>query len=258
MANLTQAVARVGSEALNSLPEGLYIPPDALQVFLETFEGPLDLLLYLIHRQNLDILNIPVAQITAQYMQYIELMQHLNLELAADYLLMAAILTEIKARLLLPSVPTAAEEEEDPRAELLRRLQEYQQIKQAAEQLDLLPRLERDVFLAQLTSTIEHVRPLPQADLSELLTAFKELLARSALSAHHQIQRESLSVCERMTQILTRLSSDSFSPLHTLFTLTEGRLGLVVTFIAMLELLKQAMIEVVQAEPFAPIYLRRC
>ncbi len=251
-------IAIVGEQALSSLPEGLYIPPDALQVFLETFEGPLDLLLYLINHQNLDILNIPVAQITTQYMQYIELMRELNLELAAEYLLMAAILTDIKARLLLPVPPSDEKEELDPRAELIRRLQEYQQVKQAAEQLDIIPRLERDIFLVQLDLPSEQSRPLPEVKLSELLTAFKELLAKASITASHQVQRESLSVRERMTQILSCLNSESFSSFHILFNLNEGRLGLVVTFIAVLELLKQASIEIVQAEPFAPIYLRRC
>lgn len=257
--NVTQQdyIARVGGEPFTALPEDLYIPPDALKVFLDTFEGPLDLLLYLIKRQNLDILNIPVAQITLQYLQYIELMQELRLELAAEYLLMAAILAEIKSRMLLPK-PEDISEEDDPRAELIRRLQEYEQIKQAAEDLDGLPRLERDMFLAQVEPPASQERPLPEVDLKELLLAFKEVLQRTEITANHQIQREVLSIRERMTQILTQLKPDHFVTFQHFFAPAEGRIGLVVTFIAMLELLKQAMIEIVQAEPFAPIYLRAC
>jgi segregation and condensation protein A len=258
MAEQFEPVARVGGEVLTILPEDLYIPPDALKVFLEAFEGPLDLLLYLIKRQNLDILNIPVAQITAQYMQYIDLMQDLQLELAAEYLLMAAILAEIKSRMLLPKPEGLSEEEDDPRAELMRRLQEYEQIKQAAENLDKLPRLERDLFLAQIAPPLLQPRALPEVDLEELLSAFKEVMQRVEITASHQIQRETLSIRERMSYILAQLQTDQFSEFKNFFTLTEGRLGVVVTFIAILELLKQAMVEMVQTEAFAPIYLKAC
>jgi len=252
------ALARVGEQALTSLPEDLYIPPDALKVFLETFEGPLDLLLYLIKRQNIDILNIPVAQITWQYMQYIDLMQELHLELAAEYLLMAAILTEIKSRMLLPKPVGAEDEEEDPRAELIRRLHEYEQIKRAAEELDELPRLERELFLVQVEPPVQHARPLPQIALSELVQAFKDIMQRAEITASHQIQRESLSIRERMSYILTKLNGHEFTEFSAFFSLNEGKLGVVVTFIAMLELLKQAMVEIVQTEPYAAIYLKAC
>lgn len=252
-----EPLARVGGESLTTLPADLYIPPDALKVFLETFEGPLDLLLYLIKRQNLDILNIPVAEITAQYLRYIDLMQDLQLELAAEYLLMAAILAEIKSRMLLPR-PEELTEEEDPRAELIRRLQEYEQIKQAAENLNELPRLERDLFLAQILPPLPPTRLLPSVELTELVLAFKEVMQRIDITATHQIQRETLPIRERMTHILAKLQSDQFCQFQTFFSLTEGKLGVVVTFMAMLELLKQAMVEIVQTEPFAPIYLKAC
>ena len=253
-----ESLARVGGESLTTWPDDLYIPPYALKIFLETFEGPLDLLLYLIKRQNLDILNIPVAEITAQYLQYIDLMQDLHLELAAEYLLMAAILAEIKSRMLLPKPEGLIDEEEDPRAELIRRLQEYEQIKQAAESLDELPRLERDVFLTQVLPPLPQARLSPQVELAELLLAFKQVMQRVDIKANHQIQRETLSIRERMTHILAKLRRDQFCQFQTFFSLSEGKLGVVVTFMAMLELLKQAMMELVQAEPFAPIYLKAC
>lgn len=256
MIEAVHSVARVGDEAITVLPDDLYIPPDALQIFLETFEGPLDLLLYLIKKQNIDILNIPVAQITAQYMQYIGLMNELQLELAAEYLLMAAILTEVKSRLLLPKTVSMSQEEDDPRAELVRQLQEYEQMKRAAEDLDKIPRLERDLFLASIEPPEHPSRALPEIALNELLLAFKGVMQRTEMMASHHIQRETLSIRERMTQILTQLDADKFSEFKTLFNKPEGKLGVVVTFIAVLELLKQAMIELVQAKPFAPIYLK--
>lgn len=239
------------------LPRDLYIPPDALEVFLEAFEGPLDLLLYLIRRQNLEVLDIPIAEITRQYMDYVELMKEFRLELAAEYLVMAAMLAEIKSRMLLPRPVHEEEEEEDPRAELIRRLQEYERYKQAAEELDELPRWGRDVFPAGAEFTMEsRVKPLPTVTLAELLKAFQAVIERARLYNHHHVQRESLSVRERMSQVLESLSSQQFVELPCLFNLREGRLGVVVTFLAVLELMKEALIEVVQSEPLAPIYVR--
>lgn len=250
-------------QPITDLPCDLYIPPDALEVFLETFEGPLDLLLYLIKKQNLDILDISLAKVTKQYQVYIELMQEMKLELAAEYLLMAALLAEIKSRLLLPRHPTQTseeeEEEEDPRAELIRRLKEYEQCKQAAENVDQLPRVGRDIFTVTLSSCdIRPLKPLPSVHVKELCTALQTLLARASLRTPHLIQREMLSVRERMTHILNRLENAQFLPFSTLFNLAEGRLGVVVTFIAILELLKQSALEIVQEQLYAPIHIRRC
>lgn len=248
--------ALIQGEPLTLLPEDLYIPPDALEVFLEAFEGPLDLLLYLIKRQNLDVLDIPIAHITLQYMQYIDMMQSMKLELAAEYLLMAAMLAEIKSRMLLPR-PESTEEEDDPRAELVRRLQEYERFKKAAEDLDELPRQERDSFIAKAEAPpLELTRPEPEVDLRELLLAFKEILNRAEVNSHHMIQRETLSIREKMTSILSAVSADGFTDLSSLFSYEEGRRGVVVTFMAILELLKGAMIDLVQSEPFAPIYVK--
>ena len=249
--------AIVEGEAVTQLPRDLYIPPDALKVFLEAFEGPLDLLLYLIRRQNIDILDIPIAEISRQYVQYIELMQEMQFELAGEYLLMAAMLAEIKSRLLLPRPPVEDEEEVDPRAELVRRLQEYERYKQAVEDLDELPRLERD-HLPASAEAAEHevVRVLPDVTLKELLVAFKDVLDRAAMFAHHHVRREALSVRERMTQVLAQLEGQDFRDFHQLFDPTEGRMGVAVTFLALLELLKESLIEVVQAEPFAPLHVR--
>jgi segregation and condensation protein A len=245
-------------QAITSLPLDLYIPPDALEVFLETFEGPLDLLLYLIKKQNLDILDISLATITKQYQAYIELMQTMKLELAAEYLLMAALLAEIKSRLLLPR-HTDNPEEEDPRAELVRRLKEYEQFKQAAENLDQLPRVGRDIFTVTIPSCdIKPVKRLPPLHLEELLSALQDVLKRSNLRTPHMIQREMLSVRQRMTLILDSLQSNHFLPFTALFTYEEGRLGVVVTFIAILELLKQSAIEIVQEQLYAPIHVRVC
>ncbi len=227
----------VEGEPLTQLPRDLYIPPQALEVFLEAFEGPLDLLLYLIRRQNLDILDIPLAEITRQYMEYIELMQELELELAGEYLLMAAMLAEIKSRMLLPRAHADQAEEEDPRAELVRRLQEYERFKKAAEDIDRLERLERDAWLASAELTERKVvRLVPQVTLQEMLVAFKDVLARSAMFAHHRVQRERLSVRERMSDILSQLRESSFVEFVKLFRPEEGRMGVTVTFIAILEL----------------------
>jgi len=248
---------RVKGESFTELPDDLYIPPDALEVFLETFEGPLDLLLYLIRKQNLDILDIPVAEITRQYMGYIDLMQELRLELAAEYLVMAAMLAEIKSRMLLPKPVNEEGDEEDPRSELIRRLQEYERFKAAAEDLDQLPRYGRDFFPAKAhVDEIEVEKPLPNLALQDLIFAFQDVLKRATLSAHHQVARETLSVRERMTHILTKLSGDRFIAFTDFFNISEGRMGVVVTFIAVLELFRNSVIELVQSEPFAPIHIR--
>ena len=249
-------MAKVLGAPMMELPQDLYIPPDALEVFLDTFEGPLDLLLYLIKRQNIDILDIPLAKITHQYIEYVELMVTLRLELAAEYLVMAATLAEIKSRLLLPRADSL-EEDEDPRAELIRRLQEYERYKQAAHDLSELPRLERDIYIAHSEPpNLKIDRPLPKVELQELLFAFKDILKRVDQRAHHFIERETLSIRERMTEILDRLRSKEFLNFEQLFTIKEGRAGVVVAFIAILELLKGSLIELVQTEPLAPIHIR--
>ncbi len=250
-------LAVVQGEPLTELPQDLYIPPDALEVFLEAFEGPLDLLLYLIRRQNLDILDIPIAEITRQYMEYIELMKELRLELAAEYLVMAAMLAEIKSRMLLPR-PAASEEgeEEDPRAELVRRLQEYERFKKAAEDLDALPRMERDTFPVRAEVPDRRVVKLvPEVTLKELLLAFQEVMRRAELFSHHHVQREPLSVRERMTQVLESLQGGGHVEFTALFRPEEGRTGVVVTFLAVLELVKEQLVRLSQNEPFAPIYV---
>jgi len=248
--------AVVQGEPLAVLPEDLYIPPDALEVFMEAFEGPLDLLLYLIKRQNLDVLDIPIAKITMQYMQYIEMMDTMKFELAAEYLLMAAMLAEIKSRMLLPR-PESENEEDDPRAELVRRLQEYERFKKAAEDLDEIPRQERDSWVAKAEAPpLELTRVEPDVDLRELLAAFKDILNRVDISSSHMIQRETLSIREKMTAVLSAITTDGFIDFTSLFNFDEGRKGVVVTFMAILELLKGAMIDLVQSEPFAPIYIK--
>jgi segregation and condensation protein A len=250
--------AMVNGEPLTQLPRDLYIPPQALEVFLEAFEGPLDLLLYLIRKQNLDILDIPLAEITRQYMTYIELMEGLQFELAGEYMVMAATLAEIKSRMLLPRPKVDADGlEDDPRAELVRRLQEYERFKRAAESIDALPRLERDVFAtsAELKDR-QVVRVLPQISLQEMLLAFKDVVVRSEMFAHHHIQRERLSVRARMGDILTSLEHASFVEFVRLFRPNEGRMGVTVTFVAILELVREGLIEIVQAEPFAPLHVR--
>lgn len=250
-------LALVYGEAFTELPQDLYIPPDALEVFLEAFEGPLDLLLYLIRKQNIDILDIPVAEITRQYMSYVELMKAVQLELAAEYLLMAAMLAEIKSRMLLPRAEGLEAEEEDPRAELIRRLQEYERFKKAAEDLDDLPREGRNFVVPTLPAPDARARKLlPEVDLSELLLAMGEVLRRADLFESHQVTREILSTRERMSQVLERLKDGTFVPFVALFTLEEGRLGVVVTFMAILELVKESLVELVQNEPFSPIHVR--
>lgn len=250
-------VAHVHGEPVLELPQDLYIPPDALEVILETFEGPLDLLLYLIKRQNLDILNIPIAHITQQYMEYIRLMETMRLELAAEYLLMAAMLAEIKSRMLLPRVETDEEDEDDPRAELIRRLQEYEQFKEASEKLSDLPRLERDIHVLNAEApVIERDMPLPDLTLKELLLAFKDVAQRNHAMQHHNISREVLTVRERMTQILSVIRIGEFCEFSTCFQPEEGRQGIVVTFLAILELCKESSIDIVQSAPYAPIYLK--
>jgi len=250
--------AVINGVALTKLPEDLYIPPDAMEVFLEAFEGPLDLLLYLIRKHNLDILNIPIAEITHQYIEYIELMKDLRLELAADYLVMAAMLAEIKSRMLLPRSEEASEEE-DPRAELVRRLQEYERIKQAAERLEQMPRLDRDIITKSVfVAPIEQTLAPPDVDLSELLSAFLDILKRSELIATHKVHKELLSVRERMSHVLDLVNTRRFVEFHECFDLTEGRLGVVVSFIAVLELLKLGLIDIVQTELFGPIHITQC
>jgi segregation and condensation protein A len=250
-------LAVVQGQALDSLPKDLYIPPDALEVILDAFEGPLDLLLYLIRRENLDILDIPMAEITRQYTDYIELMQNMRLELAAEYLVMAAMLTEIKSRLLLPRPAAVEEDEEDPRAELVRRLQEYERYKQAAEDIDELPRLGRDVFQAEAgTGNRKIVRLPPEVQLPDLISAFQDVMKRASMYAHHHVKMESLSVRERMSSVLERVRASSFTRFNDLFTVEEGRMGVVVTFLAILELSKESLLEISQAESFAPIHVK--
>jgi segregation and condensation protein A len=250
--------AVVNGEPVTELPKDLYIPPQALEVFLEAFEGPLDLLLYLIRRQNLDILDIPLAEITRQYMSYIELMQDLQLELAGEYMVMAATLAEIKSRMLLPRPKVDPDgNEEDPRAELVRRLQEYERFKRAAENLDAVPRLERDVFQGSADFSDRHVvRLMPQVTLREMLLAFREVAIRAEMFAHHHVQRERLSVRGRMTDILAGITRDTFVDFVQLFRPEEGRLGVAVTFIAVLELVREGLIEIVQTEAYAPLHVR--
>ena len=250
-------LALVYGEALTELPIDLYIPPDALEVFLEAFEGPLDLLLYLIRKQNIDILDIPVAEITRQYMGYVELMKSVRLELAAEYLVMAAMLAEIKSRMLLPRSSEVEEEEGDPRAELIRRLQEYERFKAAAEDIDGLPRTGREVLVPQLEAPQAKVRKLlPEVALEEILLSMAEVMRRNDLFESHQITRETLSTRERMSQVLERLKGGGFVPFVELFEAEEGKLGVVVTFMAILELVKESLIELVQNEPFTPIHVR--
>jgi segregation and condensation protein A len=250
-------LALVYGQAFTELPLDLYIPPDALEVFLEAFEGPLDLLLYLIRKQNIDILDIPVAEITRQYMGYVELMKSVRLELAAEYLVMAAMLAEIKSRMLLPRSAEVEAEEDDPRAELIRRLQEYERFKTAAEDIDQLPRLGRDLNVPRLEAPEAWARKLlPQVSLEELLLSMAEVLRRADMFESHQVTREALSTRERMGEVLERLKGGAFVPFVQLFLAEEGRLGVVVTFMAVLELIKEALVELVQNEPFAPIHVR--
>ena len=248
--------AIVQGAPLTEIPHDLYIPPEALEVFLEAFEGPLDLLLYLIRKQNLDILDIPIAEITAQYMKYIELMDVLQLELAGEYLVMGAVLAEIKSRMLLPR-PGEDDEEEDPRAELVRRLQEYERYKQSAEELDTLPRLERDIFKTVVDFTDRKtVRKPPHVDLDQILHAFADVLVRAEMYSHHMIHREALSVRERMTIILDQIRNHEFVDFKDLFTPEEGKAGVIVSLLALLELVKESLIDMVQNEENGPIYIK--
>ena len=248
--------AIVQGSPITELPKDLYIPPQALEIFLEAFEGPLDLLLYLIKRQNIDILDIPIARITEQYMQYIELMEDMQLELAGEYLLMAAMLTEIKSRLLLPR-PTEEEEEDDPRAELVRRLQEYERYKQAAEDIDALPRMQRDVFTALVEFPYrKSEQEPPGVELDSILKAFADVLNRADMYTHHLITREPLSLRERMSIVLETVSAEDFTDFTKLFTVDEGRAGVIVSLLAILELLKSSLIEMVQNDINGPIYIK--
>jgi len=247
---------RISGEALQELPKDLYIPPEALKVVLEAFEGPVDLLLYLIRRQNLDVLNIPIAEVTRQYMEYVEMMRALNLEMAAEYLVMAAMLAEIKSRMLLPR-HDEIEDEDDPRAELIRRLQEYEQLKKAAEELNELPRMERDINSVEIAAPIRGVRPQPDVQIQALLTAFSDVLQRAELFNSHHVQRESLSIRERMSSVLVLLEEGAeFIEFGSLFQVEEGRAGVVITLMAILELIKESLIGVVQNDPYGPIYIR--
>ena len=251
-------LAFINGEALIEKPEDLFIPPDALEVILETFEGPLDLLLYLIRKQKFDITTLPIADVTKQYMEYVDAMMALKLELAAEYLLMAAILAEIKSRLLLPKRSDDNDEEEDPRAELIRRLKEYELVKQAAEALDTQPRLERDVFKAQV-ETSENVAPIrvePDISLAEIVLAFSAAMKRAQAFEHHTIEKEALSTRERMSLILSVLTNVEYTPLERLFTLEEGKAGVVVCFLAILELVKEQLILCIQAGPYAKIHVK--
>lgn len=254
-------IALVAGDAVDALPKDLYIPPDALQVVLETFQGPLDLLLYLIRRQNLDILEIKVAQITAQYMQYIDLMNSLQLELAGEYLVMAAMLAEIKSRMLLPRPESDIEDEDDPRAELIRRLQEYERFKDAAEHVDQLPRVGRDVFpISVQKPELERPPVEVKVEMQELMLALAAALHRSDMFQRHAVQLEPLSVRERMTAVLDRVNAvagtGEFISFANLLQAEEGRLGVIVTFLAIMELIRESLIEIVQQEQFAPIYVK--
>ena len=249
--------AMVAGQPYLNLPDDLYIPPEALEVFLATFEGPLDLLLYLIRKQNLDIVNIPIAQITKQYRVYIEVMSNFQFELAAEYLLMAALLAEIKSRMLLPRQASAEEDEEDPRAVLIRRLQEYERIKKAAEELDEIPRMERDIFIATIdTSNISVHKPKPEVQLQDIVSALQGVLRRVDQLSHHTITKEALSVRERMAAIMAKLEGNDSFLFARFFTYQEGRAGVVVAFLAILELSKAELIEILQAEPFGELRIR--
>jgi len=248
--------AVVDGQPVNGVPKDLYIPPDALEVFLEAFEGPLDLLLYLIKRQNVDILNIPIAHITEQYMEYVEIMKNINFELAAEYLVMAAMLAEIKSRVLLPR-PKLIDEEEDPRADLIRRLQEYERFKKAALDIEQLPRMEKDIFQAAAEIPDLHVsKPLAEVEMRDLLMSLKDVLVRAEMFTSHHIQKETLSIREKMGHVLAILSAEGFTDFVSLFNPEEGKMGIVVTFLAVMELTKESLLELVQSEPFAPIHIR--
>lgn len=249
--------AMVRGEVFTTPPKDLYIPPEAMEVFLDTFEGPLDLLLYLIRKQNLDILDIPVAEITRQYMGYIDLMQMMNLDLAAEYMVMAAMLAEIKSRMLLPRPDSVDEDEEDPRAMLVRRLQEYERYRQAALDIEKLPRLGRDLYLANPGR--DHIKPKridPHVEIHDLLMAFAEVIKRADEKKSFNINREVLSIRERMSMVLDRVNNKDFIPFESLFETREGKMGMVVTFMAILELLKERLLIIVQNTQFAPIHVK--
>lgn len=257
--NGQMAFAFVMGEAITEAPTDLYIPPDALEILIEAFEGPFDLLLYLIKRQNLDILLVNVAEITDQYMAYVELMEASQFELAAEYLVMASMLAEIKSRILLPRQEELNEEESDPRLDLLKRLQEYEKFKIAAEGLDKLPRIERDLYPTKAAiPVIEKIIVEPEVDLHEMLSILSKALRRADMFESHQIQRDTLSTREKMSEILLRINSENFVPLFSLLSQDEGRLGVVVTFLAIMELLKDSMIEIVQSGPYAAIHVKQC
>ena len=248
--------ATVSGEALHSWPQDLYLPADALEVVIEAFEGPLDLLLYLIRKQKIDILDIPIAQVTHQYVEYVELMQHLHLDLAAEYLVMAAMLAEIKSRMLIPR-HEVDQDEEDPRAVLVRRLQEYERFRDAATQLDERPRLERELYLVQ--ARIEDAEPVQDetiVDLSQLLSAMRDAILRVDQRRNLQLVPETLSVRDRMNQVLTRVRSGEYVRIEEFFSVDEGRAGLIVSFLAVLELVRDRLLVVVQTEPFSPIHVK--
>ena len=250
-------LAFIAGKAMTEAPKDLYIPPDALEIFLEAFEGPLDLLLYLIKKQNIDILDINVADITDQYMAYVDIMQAGQFELAAEYLVMAAMLAEIKSRILLPRQQEEEEDEEDPRMQLIKRLQEYERYKKAAEDVDELPRMDRDIQSASAAlPEIDKVSADPEVGLDEVLACLSRVLRRADMFEHHHVQMETLSTREKMSEILARISSTKFVPLVSLLIREEGRLGVVVTFLAMMELMKDSLIEIVQSDPFAPIHIK--
>src|SRR5210317_1597720 len=249
--------AIVQGQPFTQVPKDLYIPPDALEVFLEAFEGPLDLLLYLIRRQNLDILDIPIADITEQYMGYIAMLEDMQFELAAEYLVMAAILAEIKSRMLLPRLQSDEDDEDDPRAELVRRLQEYERFKQAAENLDDLPREGRDFVVASAFMTEQHIVQIPpEVDLGDMLDALKDVLGRAELFGSHHVQMEPLSVRERMTSIIDLLRKNPYMEFQYFFTAEEGRMGVVVTFLALMELTRERIVDIIQNEPMGQIYVK--
>jgi len=250
-------LAFIAGEAITEIPKDLYIPPDALEVFLEAFEGPLDLLLYLIKRQNINILEIQIAEITNQYMAYVELMEASQFELAAEYLVMAAMLAEIKSRILLPRHEDEEAEEDDPRMQLIRRLQEYERYKEAAQNINELSRMDRNYYLAAAALPVmERIKPDPDVDLQDLLMCLSRVLRRADMFEHHHIQLETLSTREKMSEILIRISEREFVPLVSLLVREEGRLGIVVTFLAVMELMKDSLIELVQVDPFGPIHLK--
>jgi segregation and condensation protein A len=254
--NIATPVARIYGEPLIELPHDLYIPPDALEIFLEAFQGPLDLLLYLIRKQNLDVLDIPMAPLTRQYLEYVEVMRARNLELAAEYLVMAAMLMAIKSRMLLPRPPSLGDEEEDPRAELVRRLLEYEQMKKAALRLDQLPQVDRDVLAISVWVEKAVVERLPEVNPQDLAEAWRSLLHRARLAAHHRVSREELSVREHMSSILRRLRERRVLEFSELFDPSRGVAVLVVNFLAVLELARELLVHITQSEGFAPIYVK--